>query len=109
MWRKGNIYCYFVKRKQIIKKIKGVALVNKAATQRSWCTVCTSRESTFLKKPKIHRWQKNKCFLCYNCHNNTKDINSGTILTKNRLTLNKTKCFGCGFKMSKRLSQNVKT
>ena len=31
----------FVKRKQIINKISGVALVNKIATQRSLCNVYT--------------------------------------------------------------------
>ena len=30
-------------------KIRGVALINKIATQRSLCTVRTSRKSTFLK------------------------------------------------------------
>ena len=44
---------------------------------------------------------------CYNCHNNIKDINTGTILTKDRLILNKT----CLFKKSALVvvskSQNV--
>ena len=51
---------------------------------------------------------------CYNCHNNIKDINTGTILTKDRLILNKTclfkkKCFGCGFKKSERYKTFIDT
>ena len=30
---------------------------------------------------------------CYYCRDYTKDINTGPIITKNKLTLNKTKCF----------------
>ena len=39
---------------------------------------------------------------CYNCHNDTKETNSGMIMTKNRLILGKTKCFDCNHKKSKR-------
>ena len=46
----------FVEKKQTIKKIRRVTIVNKTATQRSLCTVYTSRKPKFLKqKPKYHR------------------------------------------------------
>ena len=47
--KEKNTHAQFVKRNQIIKKIRGVTLVNQIATQRSSCTDCTSRKSTFLK------------------------------------------------------------
>ena len=49
MKMKENTYCLICKKKADNKKNSGVALVNKIATQRSLCTVCTSRKSTFLK------------------------------------------------------------
>ena len=53
--KKKNTYCLVCKNKTDNRKIRGVALVNKIATQRSLCTVCTSRKSTFLKQtPKVH-------------------------------------------------------
>ena len=55
MKMKENTYCLICKKKADNKKNSGVALVNKIATQRSLCTVCTSRKSTFLKQtPKVH-------------------------------------------------------
>ena len=38
---------------------------------------------------------------CYNGHNNTKNINSVMIMTKNRLILNKTKSSDCNLKSQK--------
>ena len=42
-----NTYCLVCRKKADNKKIRAVALVNKIATQRSLCTVCTSSKSTF--------------------------------------------------------------
>ena len=47
--KKENTYCLVCKKKTDNKKIRAVALVNKIATQRSLCTVCTSIKSTLLK------------------------------------------------------------
>ena len=44
-----STHCIVCRKKTDNKKIRAVALVNKVATQRSLCTVCTSRKSTFLK------------------------------------------------------------
>ena len=41
-----NVWCI---KKADDQKIKGVTLVTKITIQRSLCTVCTSRKSTFLK------------------------------------------------------------
>ena len=38
---------------------------------------------------------------CYYCHNDTKDINRGPVITKNKLILNKTNCLNCNHKNSK--------
>ena len=35
---------------------------------------------------------------CYYCHDYTKDINTGPKITKNKLILNKAKCFKCNHK-----------
>ena len=49
--KKENSYCLVCR-----KKIRGVVLLNKIATEISLCAVYTSRKSTSLKqKPKIHR------------------------------------------------------
>ena len=56
MKKKEKTYCLVRKKKADNKKIRGVALVNKIATEGSICTAFTSRKSIFLKqKPKIHR------------------------------------------------------
>ena len=47
--KKENTYCLVCKKKTDNKKIRGVALVNKIAIQRSLCTVYTSRKLTVLK------------------------------------------------------------
>ena len=50
---KENSYCLVYRKKKGNKRIRGVALVNKIASQRSLCIVCDSRKPTFLKqKPK---------------------------------------------------------
>ena len=50
---KENSYCLVCRKKKGNKRIRGVALINKIASQRSLCTVCDSRKPTFLKqKPK---------------------------------------------------------
>ena len=49
MKKTENSYCLVCKRKAYDQEIKGVALVNKIATQGLLCTVCTSRKSTVLK------------------------------------------------------------
>ena len=51
-----NRYCLVCKKKTYDQEIKGVALVNKIATQRSLCTVCTSRKSTIWKGRKKKNW-----------------------------------------------------
>ena len=56
MKKKENSYCLVCKRKTYDRKIKGVALVNKIATQGLLCTVCTSRKSTVLKGRKNKNW-----------------------------------------------------
>ena len=43
---------------------------------------------------------------CYNGHNNTKNINSVMIMTKNRLILNKTKSSDCNLK-SQKVTKNL--
>ena len=55
--KKENTYCLVCKKKTDNKKIKGVTLANKIATQRSLCTVCSSRKLPFLKpiKPIINK------------------------------------------------------
>ena len=50
--KKKNTYSLICRKRADNKKIRGVALVNKIAIQRSLCTVCTSRKSTFLKRMK---------------------------------------------------------
>ena len=47
--KKENTYCLVCEKKADNKKIRGVTLVNKLATQGSLCIVCTSRKSTFFK------------------------------------------------------------
>ena len=47
--KKENTYCLVCKNKTDNKKIGGVILVNKIATQRSLCYFCSSRKSSFLK------------------------------------------------------------
>ena len=47
-------------------------------------------------------------YCCY-CKKDTKDINLGPLIRKNSLILNKTKCFSCGFKKSKRYKKFVST
>ena len=49
MKKEKNTYCLVCKKKTDNKKIRGVALLNKISIQRSLCTACTSRKSTFLK------------------------------------------------------------
>ena len=49
MWKRKKTYCLICWKKADNKKIRAVALVNKTATQRSLCTGCNSRKSTFLK------------------------------------------------------------
>ena len=50
---KENSYCLVYREKKGNKRIRGVELVNKIASQRSLCTVCDSRKPNFLKqKPK---------------------------------------------------------
>ena len=45
--------------------------------------------------------QKQMLTYCCYCKKSTKDINLGPIMTKNRLIINKKKCFSGGFKKSK--------
>ena len=47
--KKKHLLLSLKKKKTDNNKIRGVALINKIATQRSLCTVRTSRKSTFLK------------------------------------------------------------
>ena len=47
---KENSYCLVCRKKTGNKKITGVALVNKIASQISLCTICDSRKPTFLKQ-----------------------------------------------------------
>ena len=47
--KKEKTYCLVRKKKADNKKIRGVALVNKMATEGSICTAFTSRKSTLLK------------------------------------------------------------
>ena len=54
--KKKNTYSLVCRKRADNKKIRGVALVNKIAIQRSLCTVCTSRKSTFLKRMKKKNW-----------------------------------------------------
>ena len=58
--KKENTYCLVYKKKTDKKKIRRVTLLNKIATQRSLCTVCTSRKSTFLKPIKSITNETNK-------------------------------------------------
>ena len=58
--KEDNTYCLVCKKKTDNKKIKGVTLANKIATQISLCTVCTSRRSTFLKPIKSITNETNK-------------------------------------------------
>ena len=48
--KKENTYCLVCKNKTDNKKIGGVILVNKIATQRSLCYFCSSRKSSFLNQ-----------------------------------------------------------
>ena len=50
--KKKNTYSLVCRKRTNNKKIRGVALVNKIAIQKSLCTVCTSRKSTILKRIK---------------------------------------------------------
>ena len=54
--KKKNTYSLACRKRTDNKKIRGVALVNKIAIQRSLCTVCTSRKSTILKRIKKKNW-----------------------------------------------------
>ena len=45
--KKEKTFCLVCKKKTDNEKIRGVDLVNKTAAQRSLCTVCSSRSSTF--------------------------------------------------------------
>ena len=58
--KKGNTYSLVCKKKTDNKKIRAVALLSKIATQRSLCTVCSSRKSAFLKpiKPITNKTNK---------------------------------------------------
>ena len=47
--KKEKTYCLVRKKKADNKKIRGVALVNKIATEGSICIAFTSRKSTLLK------------------------------------------------------------
>ena len=62
--KKENSYCLVCRGKKTgNKKIKGIVLLNKIASQRSLCTDSTARKSTFIKqnsgskmlKPKMYR------------------------------------------------------
>ena len=76
--KKENIYCLVCRKKPDNKKTRAVALVNKTATQRSLFTVCTSRNSPFLKplKRKISfcRLYKQKLIYCSGCKKHTDNI-----------------------------------
>ena len=57
-------------------------------------------EHTYCISCKKYTWEIYKQMLsyCYYCHDYTKDINTGPKITKNKLILNKAKCFKCNHK-----------
>ena len=104
-------------KKTANKFIRGENIENKTAQQKSRCVVCDSKNWTFLKKKKKIFFESFKSLYiikrmlsyCYYCQNYSKDINSGIIMTKNRLMLNKIKCCDFNFKNLIRYKKNDNT
>ena len=60
--KKENSYCLVYKKKTGNKKVRGIALLNKIASQRLLCTDCTSRKSNFLKQKSSSKMLKTKIY-----------------------------------------------
>ena len=56
--KEKNTYCLVCKKKTDNKEIRRVPLVNKIETQRTLCTDCSFRKSTFLKPIKSNEKKK---------------------------------------------------
>ena len=93
---KNNCYGLVCRKKADNKKIRGVTQLNKIASQRSLCTVCTFRKSTFLK-------QKSESMLtyCLKCKKNPKNVYSKAVKTKDGRPFLLPKNAVCGSKKSR--------